>query len=111
MKYNKLVRDDIPGILIKNGVSASYRILGEAEFKEYLEKKLDEEVAEFHESKTLDELVDIVEVVYALTEMLGHSVFELGSRRRRKLFERGAFTRKICLIETFEGDNDENQTD
>lgn len=107
MKYNKLVRDNIPEILYEKGIPASYRILDEAEFKEYLEKKLDEEVAEFHESKNLDEIIDILEVLYALTEALDHSVFEMGSKRRRKLSERGGFARRVCLIETYEGDNDE----
>ena len=102
MKYDKLVRDKIPEIIGRTGKKATYRILDEAEYKEYLEKKLDEEVAEFHESKNIEELADILEVVYALIEAQGRSAFELGSVRRRKFFERGAFGKRICLIEVEE---------
>jgi predicted house-cleaning noncanonical NTP pyrophosphatase (MazG superfamily) len=102
MTFNKLVRDKIPEIIADSGQKASFRVLDESEMMSFLEKKLDEEVAEFHESKTLDELADIVEVLFAIAESLGHSAFELGSRRRRKLFERGGFSKRICLIETEE---------
>ncbi len=95
--YNKLVRDRIPDIIFKDGHSVGHRTLPETEFKEYLESKLDEEVAEFHKSKSLEELADIVEVLYALAEVHGHSVFDLGRMRRRKLFEKGGFVNRICL--------------
>lgn len=102
MRYDKLVRDKIPEIIESTGKKAICRTLTETEYKEYLEKKLDEEVAEFHGSKSVEELADILEVVYALIEIQGRSVFELGSMRRRKLFERGAFGKRICLIEVEE---------
>lgn len=101
-KYNKLVRDKIPDIIHDQGKGVCFRVLNHSEFKEYLEKKLDEEVAEFHESKSLEELADIVEVLYALAESHGHTVFDLGRMRRRKLFEKGGFERRICLIEVEE---------
>lgn len=112
MKYNKLVRDNIPEIIHAQGKDVCFRVLSKDEFPAFLENKLDEEVAElheaveFHKDKILEELADIVEVIYALAEVHGHTVFELGRMRRRKLFERGGFTRKVCLIETY-GD-DEN---
>ncbi len=96
-KYNKLVRDKIPEIIHSQGKGVCFRSLSENEFLEYLENKLDEEVAEFHESKSLEELADIVEVLYALAEVHGHTVFELGRMRRRKLREKGGFVKRICL--------------
>lgn len=96
-KYDKLVRDKIPEIIHGQGKGVCFRSLSDAEFKEYLEKKLDEEVAEFHESKSIEELADIVEVLYALAEVHGHTVFDLGRMRRRKLSERGGFVNRICL--------------
>ena len=102
MKYNKLVRDRIPGIIEKSGKKAITRTLDDEEYKVFLEKKLDEEVAEFHESKSLEELADIVEVLYALAETHGRTVFNLGRMRRRKLFEKGGFTKRICLLEVEE---------
>lgn len=105
MKYDKLVRDKIPDIIHDQGKGVCFRVLSDAEFKEYLEKKLDEEVAEFHESKSLEELADITEVLYALAEAHGHTVFDLGRMRRRKLFEKGGFVRRICLIEVEESED------
>ncbi|MBQ1261046.1 MAG: nucleoside triphosphate pyrophosphohydrolase [Clostridia bacterium] len=102
MKYNKLVRDNIPDIIHDQGKGVCFRVLSEAEFKEYLERKLDEEVAEFHENPTLEELADITEVLYALAETHGYSVFDLGRMRRRKLFEKGGFVKRICLLEVEE---------
>lgn len=110
MKYNKLVRDNIPEILFRKGVSAYYRILDEAEFKEYLKKKLVEEVAEFNESESIEELADILEVVAALCNT--YSQYEdVKIKQIDKWTERGGFSRRICLIETIGDDNDENQKD
>lgn len=96
--FNKLVRDRIPEIIEKNGEKAIVRILEDAEYKYYLEKKLDEEVAEYHESKELLELADILEVVYSLCEVQGYSVDELISEYQKKHEERGGFYKKIFLI-------------
>lgn len=96
-KYDKLVRDNIPEIIHKNGKSVQFRSLSASEFSEYLHRKLDEEVAEFHETPSLEELADITEVIYALAETHGYSVFDLGRMRRRKLFEKGGYVKRICL--------------
>lgn len=101
-KYDKLVRDNIPDIIHENGKSVCFRTLTENEFKEYLLKKLDEEVAEFRENPNLEELADITEVLYALAETHGRTVFDLGRMRRRKLFEKGGFVKRICLLEVEE---------
>lgn len=102
MKHDKLVRDNIPDIIHDQGKGVCFRVLSDTEFKEYLHRKLDEEVAEFHKSKSLEELADITEVLYALAEVYGHSVFDLGRMRRRKLFEKGGFIKRICLLEVEE---------
>lgn len=102
MKYDKLVRNRIPEIIRKDGKTPHTRILNDSEFKEYLEEKLDEEVAEFHASKSLEELADIEEVLSALRRAYGYSVEELTVTRFTKVIERGAFYRKICLIEVDE---------
>ena len=62
MKYNKLVRDKIPEILDKKGVSYEKRIASDEEYKIELVKKLEEEVAEFKEALSSDELADVMEV-------------------------------------------------
>ena len=96
--YNKLVRDKIPGIILSNGETPVTRILEGKEYILQLEKKLDEEVAEYHDSKSIEELADILEVVYALCEGAGYSVEDLLSAYREKNTERGGFSKKIFLI-------------
>ena len=102
MKFDKLVRDKIPEIIASEGKEAIIRILDDQEYKVYLEKKLDEEVAEFHESKSLEELADILEVVYALIHVYGSESVYL--TRLRKLVERGGFTKKILLKDIIENE-------
>ena len=101
MKFDKLVRDKIPEIIESTGKKAIYRILSEEEYKEYLEKKLDEEVAEFHGSKSIEELADILEVVYALCSIYS-SQSTVKVEQMNKYKERGGFSKRICLVEVEE---------
>lgn len=96
---NKLVRDKIPQILADSGINATFRILTSDEHMEYLEKKLDEEVAEFHESKDVDELVDIFEVIVTLALQKGTSAGVFDDRRMKKLRNNGGFHDRILLID------------
>ena len=98
MVYNKLVRDKIPAIIERNGKTPKTRILSHAEYTAELEKKLDEEVGEFHKDKNLEELADILEVVYALTENIGCSKEQLFAVNEQKRAERGGFKERILLI-------------
>ncbi|MBQ8210514.1 MAG: nucleoside triphosphate pyrophosphohydrolase [Clostridia bacterium] len=97
-EFNKLVRDKIPEIMSAKGETPITKILNDAEYGLYLEKKLDEEVAEYHCSKELEELADILEAVYALCESKGFSVDDLLSVYREKHNQRGGFSKKILLI-------------
>jgi predicted house-cleaning noncanonical NTP pyrophosphatase (MazG superfamily) len=96
--YNKLVRDKIPEIMLNSGAKPVTKILNQDEYTLCLEKKLDEEVLEYHQGKNLEELADILEVVYALCDNLGHSADELAAVYQKKHDERGGFRNKIFLI-------------
>lgn len=98
MEYNKLVRDKIPEIIEGGGEKANIRLLSDGEYIAELERKLDEEVAEYHESGELCELADILEVVYALCEARGSSRDELLAAYGAKHAARGGFSKKIFLI-------------
>ena len=89
--YNKLVRDKIPEFIRAGGETPCVRILDDADFRVHLEAKLDEEVVEFHQEHNLDELADILEVVYALAEVQGYSREELLTRYQVKHDARGGF--------------------
>ena len=99
MKYNKLVRDRIPEIIAESGKKVTFRILNDEEYKIELEKKLDEEVAEFHESKSLEEIVDILEVLDALILAHGFNRVSVVLKKKEKREERGGFYKKILLSE------------
>lgn len=96
--FNKLVRDEIPEIIAAGGETPITKILSDEEYVENLEKKLDEEVAEYHEDRNLEELADILEVVYALCACGGHSLEELQAVYREKHEKRGGFSKKIFLV-------------
>jgi predicted house-cleaning noncanonical NTP pyrophosphatase (MazG superfamily) len=98
MIYNKLVRDKIPAIIESQGQIPHTRILTPEEYTAALARKLDEEVGEFHAEQNLEELADILEVVYALAENLGHSKEELQAVYQRKHDARGGFRDRIYLI-------------
>ena len=98
MIYNKLIRDKIPQLIESKGGKAEIRILSDEEYPVYLEAKLDEEVGEYHRDKTIEELADILEVVYALAASQGISVEELSEIYRHKHAARGGFGKKLLLI-------------
>ena len=98
MRYDKLVRDKIPELIQKAGETPVIRVLEDAEYRERLEEKLDEEVAEFHKDQNIEELADILEVVLALNESLGYSREELESAYLEKHEARGGFSDRVFLI-------------
>ena len=97
MVYNKLVRDAIPDIIAPQGEKPNIRILNEEEYRDCLHGKLDEEVREFHQENNLEELADILEVVYALAELHGGRE-ELERIYTQKHEARGGFSKRIFLI-------------
>lgn len=98
MEYNKLVRDNIPAIIEKQGEKANIRILNGEEYAHCLEAKLDEEVREYHTDQNVEELADILEVVFALVENQGISIDKLMEIYRCKHDRRGGFRERIFLI-------------
>ena len=95
--HNKLVRDKIPEIIEKAGKKAYTHILSEEEYMTELDKKLNEECAEYQADKSIEELADMLEVMYAIAKARGWSVSELETVRREKAEKRGAFERRIFL--------------
>ena len=99
MRHEKLVRDKIPEIIEASGRMAKARVLSDGEYRIQLEKKLSEEVAEYQKDKAPEELCDILEVVFALAKTHGITREELEKMRMAKSDKRGAFDKKIYLIE------------
>lgn len=97
-EYNKLVRDNIPEIMISNGALPVTRILSDDEYTRELDKKLLEEVREYLESGEVEELADIEEIILAVLRQKNVSLEEFESIRIKKVLKRGSFDNKIFLM-------------
>lgn len=95
--YNKLVRDNIPQIMVQNGAEPVTRILNDEEYFQELNKKLTEEVAEYLESYDIVEIADIIEVLRAILELKEISYDDFEDIRKEKVRTKGAFKNKIYL--------------
>jgi len=100
--YNKLIRDRIPEIIKKSGKEYEIRVLEDDEYIEYLDNKLIEELNDYEESKEMEELADILEVIFAVCEARGISIQELESIRKEKAEKRGSFKEKLLLKRVIE---------
>ena len=95
--YNKLVRDKIPEMIVNENRHPVTRVLDNDEYRVELNKKLQEEVKEYIEDNNVEELADIVEVVYGILDSMDISIEEFESVRKAKVDKRGAFKNKIYL--------------
>ena len=64
IKYNKLVRDRIPEIIAASGKNCVTEILSDEDYLCMIDAKLDEELAEYHKDQNIEELADLIEVIY-----------------------------------------------
>ncbi|WMJ23199.1 nucleoside triphosphate pyrophosphohydrolase [Paludicola sp. MB14-C6] len=97
--YNKLVRDKIPEIIEADGKTCTTEFLSDEKYIEMLDEKLNEELAEYQESKDIEELVDMLEVMYAIATARGYSQEQFEAIRKQKADKRGGFEKKILLLE------------
>ena len=102
MKYNKLVRDRIPQIIEASGKTCATEILSDEAYLRMVDAKLDEELAEYHSDQNIEELADLLEVIYAAAMARGYTLEQLESVRAAKAEKRGAFANKILLKEVIE---------
>jgi len=95
--YNKLIRDRIPEIIEKSGKKCTIRTLDDEEYIKSLNIKLQEELNEYCENEDIEELADLVELVYAILEYKGVSLEEFENIRLKKKDKRGGFDKRIFL--------------
>lgn len=103
---SKLVRDNIPEMLEKQGIKVKTRIL--TDDKEYLSAlcdKLVEEVNEFIEvaagtddARIKEELADVFEVIHAICELKKYDLNSIEEIRKEKQQKRGGFEKRIFSI-------------
>ena len=102
IKYNKLVRDRIPEIIEADGKTCVCEVLSDEDYLRLLDQKLNEELAEYQESKSLEELADLFEVIRAVVKARGWTMEKLEQVRADKADRRGGFEKKILLKEVEE---------
>lgn len=95
--YNKLVRDNIPEIIKANGQIPIVRVLDNDKYLSALNIKLQEEVSEYMTDNCLNELCDIIEVVYSIAIAKGFSENEVHKARLNKKIKNGAFEKRLFL--------------
>ena len=95
--YDKLVRDNIPDIIKKNGATPIVRILDDEEYFKELNRKLKEELNEYLDGNDIEELADLYEVMLAILDYKKMSLMEFDIIRKMKVEKRGAFKNKIYL--------------
>ena len=94
----KLVRDKIPVIIKNDGKTPIIEILSDEDYLKELDKKLNEEVAEYQADKSVEEMADVLEVLFAICEGRGYTVEDLLQVREAKREKRGGFKDKIYWI-------------
>lgn len=102
ISYHKLIRDKIPAIIEAQGKTCVTEVLSEEMYLQMLDEKLSEELAEYQESKSLEELADLLEVMQAVVAARGYTWQELEEVRQKKFEKRGGFADRILLKEVIE---------
>jgi predicted house-cleaning noncanonical NTP pyrophosphatase (MazG superfamily) len=104
MDYKKLVRDEIPEIIVKDGHIPETRTLGDEEFLKALWQKLLEEAKEAQattsRAELLEELADLTEVIRTIGQTASITPEEIEQVRVKKETKRGGFSKRIFLIRT-----------
>lgn len=96
--YDKLIRDQIPEIIERNGKECCVEVLDNKTYSIYLKKKLQEELNEYYEEENIKELADLVEVIYGILKHKGISIEEFEEIRLNKKMQRGGFDKKLLLL-------------
>ena len=82
--YNKLIRDNNVKIMQNKGCRVTYEILDDKRYGEELDKKLKEEVEKYLDDYSIEEMADVMEVIYAILKYRGISMEEVEKIRKQK---------------------------
>lgn len=99
-QYNKLVRDRFPELMKEKGREIDFEVLDGTQYSEKLREKFQEEVEKFTKAgsdRLLSEIVDLLEVVYAIAEHRGITEAEVEFMRQLKKNRSGGFRKRIML--------------
>ena len=100
--YHKLVRDRIPEIIEQSGKTCVVSTLSDKEYLRMIDEKLTEELDEYYADGNIEELADLIEVIYAAAKVRGYTIEQLEAVRVDKVQRRGAFDKRILLTEVID---------
>ena len=98
--YNKLVRDKVPDQFKTEGVKAHIHEADDKEFETALLEKLREELLEFKNNKSIEQLADLLDVVDELIRLEHWTPEQIAAVRQERLQEKGGFTKRYILEST-----------
>lgn len=99
--YNKLVRDLIPEIIASKGETCKTHIATSEEYEQKLLEKVLEEAQELKDDHgSVEELVDLMEVLDAVVDLKEYSWDQIKQIQKEKAEKRGSFKKKIVLEES-----------
>jgi len=95
--YNKLVRDKIPEIINDQGKTCEFYVANKEETGRRLIEKIREEISEFEEDPSVEELADVYEVFLGILRHHNVRISDVVFFANRKASERGKFEKGIIL--------------
>lgn len=107
--YHKLVRDNIPDIIKKDGKEPVFRVLeNDVDYRTNLIFKLHEEVRELQDvlryhpedkDAIMDEIADIKEICDSILLLEGINILDAAIYATQKMDKKGSFEKRIYLEE------------
>jgi predicted house-cleaning noncanonical NTP pyrophosphatase (MazG superfamily) len=104
IKYRKLVRDKIPDIIKNSGKEYRIHISEEEEYIKELKNKVIEEMEEFLENPTEEEMGDILEALEGFIDFYGLDKNLIEKVKLEKKNSRGGFKKRIILDKVIENE-------
>jgi len=95
--YDKLVRDNIPTIIKAGGGKCKFHVANDDEFLLKLVEKIGEEYEEFAENQTVEEFVDLLQILERIAKLKGWSLDDIKKVKNEKRITKGGFEKKIIL--------------
>jgi predicted house-cleaning noncanonical NTP pyrophosphatase (MazG superfamily) len=97
IKYDKLVRDNVPKIIEEKGEFCKFHIATEDEYKTKLHEKLLEEIHELLENPSANEFVDVQDVLECVRKLHNIKQIDIRNTGIEKRCHNGKFDKKIIL--------------